>query len=76
MTMTPFKILTKNKTASATPSVTISPVQSRRSSVQEPRPDDYCTMTIEQALEQALLGRPALSSLKTTPSSKTYGRLL
>lgn len=55
-TMTLFKISTKknnNKTHSASSSTTTSPILSPRSSVQEPRPDDFCTMTIEQALDQA-----------------------
>ncbi|KAF9138254.1 hypothetical protein BGX30_009336 [Mortierella sp. GBA39] len=54
--MTLFKISTKkntNKTHSASSSTATSPVLSPRSSVQEPRPDEFCTMTIEQALDQA-----------------------
>ncbi|KAF9923753.1 hypothetical protein FBU30_006188 [Linnemannia zychae] len=65
--MTLFKISTKkhSKAHSAASSPAPSPIMSPRSSLQEPQPDDFCTMTIEQALEQAFLGfdfRPYIHS--------------
>ncbi|KAF9152034.1 hypothetical protein BG015_005888 [Linnemannia schmuckeri] len=67
--MTLFKISTKkntNKTHSASSSTTTSPILSPRSSLQEPQPDDFCTMTIEQALDQAFVLEQLVGSNHTS----------